>query len=173
MDIEPFLIASSLILVISQRLVRRLCEKCKKQQAPEKDLVSRLGLTPEQASKITFYEPGGCDECLQTGYRGRLPLFEVMTVDDELAKLIIQRVDATVIKEKSLEQGMTTLSSDGVRKIGLGLTTAEEVIAVAYAEEAEKEDVFKPEPEEGEEEPKEKSPGEATPSEEKKPPSEE
>jgi type IV-A pilus assembly ATPase PilB len=142
MGIEPFLIASSLIMVVSQRLVRRLCEKCKQKYTPEEDAIRRLGLTPEQASKITFYKPGGCDECLNTGYKGRAAIFEVMEVTDELAALIVERVDASVIKEKAIEQGMKMLAEDGVRNIEKGITTIDEVLSVAYIEEAEEEDTF-------------------------------
>ncbi len=142
MGIEPFLIASSLILIISQRLVRRLCEKCKKLYTPEPEMTARLGLTQEQASGITFYEPIGCDDCLETGYRGRLPIFEVMEIRDEIAKLVVERVDATVIRQKALELGMTLLVTDGVRNITAGKTTIEEILSVAFIEEAEEEEDF-------------------------------
>jgi type II secretory ATPase GspE/PulE/Tfp pilus assembly ATPase PilB-like protein len=138
MGVEPYLIASSLICVISQRLVRRLCEKCKKKYTPDAELISRVGISAEEAKKITFYTAVGCDDCLKTGYRGRLAVFEVMEVGDEIAKLIVQRADASVIREIALKQGMTLLGYDGIRNIKAGYTTIEEVLAVAYVDEAAK-----------------------------------
>lgn len=135
MGIEPFLIASSLACVISQRLVRKLCEHCKEAYVPDKEMLERVGLKPEEAKHITFYRAVGCDECLKMGYKGRLAVFEIMEINDELAKLIVQRVDATIIRRKALEQGMTLLGTDGLRQIKAGLTTIEEIIAVAYVEE--------------------------------------
>ncbi len=136
MGIEPFLIASSLICVISQRLVRRLCSACKESYSPDSELVKRIGIPSKVASGMKFYKPKGCDDCLKTGYKGRMPLFEVMEISDEIAKLIVQRVDATIIKEQAIKEGMTPLGIDGVRAIGQGLTSIEEVMAVAYIEEA-------------------------------------
>lgn len=136
MGIEPFLVASSLIMVVSQRLVRKLCTVCKVTYTPDKTIITRVGIAPKEAAAITFYKAVGCDECLGTGYRGRMPIFEVMEVNDEIAKLIVQRVDASVIKEKALELGMTLLGVDGIRCIAQGQTTIEEVMSVSYVEEA-------------------------------------
>lgn len=136
MGIEPFLIASALNCVISQRLVRRLCPKCKVAYKPTPDIISRIGLTQAEAEEITFYQAVGCDECLMTGYKGRLSMAEVMEVDDEIAKLIVQRVDASVIKQKAIERGMTLLGVDGLRNIKAGITSIEEVMSVSYVEEA-------------------------------------
>jgi general secretion pathway protein E len=135
MDVEPFLIASSVICIMSQRLVRRLCDKCKQSYTPTAEMISRLGITQEQASKITFYKAIGCDECINMGYKGRLAIFEVMEVTDAIARLIVERVDASVIKTKALEEGMKPLSTDGFRCIKDGVTTIEEVLSVAFAEE--------------------------------------
>lgn len=133
MEIEPFLIASSLNAVISQRLVRRLCNKCKKQYEPTPEMVNRLGITKTQAKQITFYEAVGCDDCFNNGYKGRLAIFELMEVSEAITRLIIERVDASVIKAKAIEEGMTTLAADGLRAIKAGITTIEEVLSVAYA----------------------------------------
>jgi type II secretory ATPase GspE/PulE/Tfp pilus assembly ATPase PilB-like protein len=135
MGIEPFLIASTLVCVISQRLVRRLCPKCKAVYEPSKEMLGRIGLTAADAQSITFYQPVGCEECLKTGYRGRLPVFEIMEVTDKVARLIVQRVDASIIAQEALASGMTSLGTDGVRNIKAGLTSIEEVLAVAYVEE--------------------------------------
>ncbi len=131
MGIEPFLIASSIVIVIAQRLVRILCEKCKAQYTPSEELMKRLGISAEEAKSITFYEPKGCDECGQTGYKGRMPIFEVMRMTDAIAKLTMERADTSQIKKQAIADGMTLLVQDGVRRIKEGLTTIEEVLAVA------------------------------------------
>lgn len=135
MGVEPFLIASSLICVISQRLVRRLCPKCKEKYTPTPEILSRVGITQKEASEITFYRAVGCDECLQMGYKGRLAIFEIMEINDEIAKLIVQRIDATVIQQRAIAQGMVLLGYDGIRNIKAGLTSIEEVLSVAHVEE--------------------------------------
>ncbi|MFC1894617.1 type II secretion system ATPase GspE [Candidatus Dependentiae bacterium] len=136
MGIEPFLIASSLVCVMSQRLIRKLCDKCKQPYQPDKEMLSKIGLTSAQAAGITFYKAVGCDECINVGFKGRLAIFEVMSIDDEIAHLIVERVDSSVIKRKALEKGMTTLGQDGIRYIKEGKTTIDEVLSVAFIEEA-------------------------------------
>jgi general secretion pathway protein E len=135
MGVESYLIASSLICVISQRLVRKLCDSCKEKYIPDAEMIKRLGLHAEEATKIIFYRAKGCDDCLKMGYKGRLAIFEIMEIDERISKLIVQRADATVIRRKALEQGMKLLSADGIRQIKAGTTTIEEVLTVAYAEE--------------------------------------
>lgn len=135
MGVEPFLIASSLACVISQRLVRRLCQNCKEKNTPTPEMIKRIGLTQQEAKNITFYKPKGCEECLQTGYRGRLALFEIMEINDPIARLIVTRADASLIKQKALEQGMTQLGADGLRRIKDGDTTIEEVLTAAFVDE--------------------------------------
>lgn len=136
MGIEPFLIATSVICVISQRLVRTLCEKCKEKYTPEEEMIRRLGLSLQEAKDITFYKAVGCEDCLSTGYRGRASIFEVMEVNDELSKLIVQKVDASILNKKAMELGMTLLGLDGIRNIRAGKTTIEEIMSVSYVEES-------------------------------------
>lgn len=131
MGIEPFLISSTIVAVLAQRLVRKLHDACKKAYKPPKDLIARLGLTQAQADKITFYEPGGCDDCLQLGYKGRLAIFEVMAMTSGLSKLTVERADTNVLEAQAKEDGMSTLLQDGVKKIAAGLTSIEEVLTVA------------------------------------------
>lgn len=135
MGIEPFLIASSVVSILAQRLVRRLCDKCKKSYQPDADVLKLLGISPEQAQKITFYKAVGCDECNQTGYKGRLAIFEIMLMTNDIAQLTMEKADTTIIRKQALKDGMTTLVQDGVRKIAAGLTTPEEVLRVATSEE--------------------------------------
>jgi general secretion pathway protein E len=134
MGVEPFLISSSVVMVVAQRLVRRLCPKCKKAYEPNLELLERIGLSQAEAKKITFYEPVGCEECNNTGYRGRLAIFEVMEMTAAIAKLTMERADTGVIRDQAVKDGMTLLIHDGLRRIKDGLTTIEEVIAVATLE---------------------------------------
>jgi general secretion pathway protein E len=134
MGVEPFLIASSVAMIIAQRLVRKLCPKCKQAYTPEVDLLRRLGVSPEEAQKIIFYKSVGCSDCIQTGYQGRLALFEVMEMTAGTAALAMKRADTALIRTQAIKDGMTLLVQDGVRKIALGLTTVEEVLAVATME---------------------------------------
>lgn len=135
MGIEPFLIASSVLAVMAQRLVRQLCNACKKPYSPSLEMLESIGLTLAQAQGITFYQAVGCDECGGTGYKGRLAIFEVMAMSPEVAKLTVERADASVIRRQATAEGMTLLIQDGQRKIKEGLTTIEEVVRVAAAQE--------------------------------------
>lgn len=163
MGVEPYLIASTLICVVAQRLVRRLCDKCKKQYQPPQEMIERLGLNPEDIGQITFHEPGGCDECLQSGYKGRLPIFEIMEIVDELRPLVVQGADASIIRQKAKELGVTFLLDDGIRRIKEGITSVDEILSVAFAEGkplAEKVDFPKAPGDEGGQGEKEKKQGE-------------
>jgi general secretion pathway protein E len=134
MGIEPFLIASSVVMVVAQRLVRKLCPLCKKEYQPNLELLERIGLSAKEAKEIKFYAPVGCDECNQTGYRGRVAIFEIMEMTSAIAKLTMDRSETGVIREQALKDGMIPLIKDGLRRIKDGLTTIEEVLAVATIE---------------------------------------
>ena len=134
MGIEPFLIASSVTAILAQRLVRRLCESCKRPYQPDASSLAALGITPEQAKKITFYQAVGCLKCMNSGYSGRLPIFEIMQMTSGVAQLVVQRADALKIKEQAIKDGMTLLLQDGILKIEAGITTIEEVLSVASAD---------------------------------------
>lgn len=135
MGIEPFLIASTIVAVVAQRLVRKLCPDCKQVYSPEAGVLARLGITAEQAKTIKFYKAVGCENCLNTGYKGRLAIFEVMLMTPDIAKLTIDRADSSIVQNQAVKDGMTLLVQDGIRKIALGLTTIEEVLAVATSNE--------------------------------------
>lgn len=135
MSVEPYLISSSLACVVAQRLVRALCAACKEQFQPNQELFERLGMPAD--SQGTFFKAKGCAECHASGYKGRLAIFEVMEITDELAALILNNSDASTLRKTAIANGMTTLSQDGIRKIKLGLTTIEEVLSVAFSTEAE------------------------------------
>ena len=137
MGVEPFLISSTIICVIAQRLVRRLC-KCKQSYTPTDEQLLSISLKPEDVKSITFYKPVGCPECNETGYKGRAAIFEVMSMSNAIAKLTIDRVDSRIIRQKAVEEGMSLLLDDGVKKVKEGITTIEEVLSVAVAKEEEK-----------------------------------
>lgn len=134
MGIEPFLIASSVTCVIAQRLVRKLHD-CKAAYQPDAAILKRLGLTAESSKGITFYQPKGCSDCANTGYKGRIALFEIMEMNPEIAKLTMEKSNANLITQAAVKSGMTLLVQDGIAKIKLGLTTIEEVLSVATAQE--------------------------------------
>ncbi len=133
MGIEPFLIASSVIGVLAQRLVRVVCPKCKEQYTPPRDAVGRLGIELDSDTKITFYRGRGCDFCRGTGYKGRLGVYELMVVTDRVRDLVLQKSSAHVLREAAMDSGMKTLKDDAVAKILLGQTTLEECLRVIYA----------------------------------------
>ena len=133
MGVEPFLVASSVTLIEAQRLVRKLCTKCREPFEPGKALLERLELGP--SSNATFFKAAGCRACNQTGYRGRMGIIEVFQVDEHVRELVVTRAPSWQIKEHAVKHlGMTPLRQDGIKKAGLGLTTLEEVIAVTTEE---------------------------------------
>ncbi|HSW76776.1 MAG TPA: ATPase, T2SS/T4P/T4SS family, partial [Candidatus Saccharimonadales bacterium] len=134
MGFEPFLIASSVTAILAQRHVRKLCEHCKRKYDPPANLLHALGITPQQAKQITFYQAVGCSRCMNSGYAGRLPIFEIMQMTPGVAQLVVQRADALKIKEQAIKDGMTLLLQDGISKIEAGVTTIEEVLSVASAD---------------------------------------
>jgi general secretion pathway protein E len=134
MGVEPFLIASSVVMVIAQRLVRKLCPECKKAFHPNVELLEKIGVSAKEAKEIKFFEPGGCEECNNTGYRGRVAIFEVMEMTAAIAKLTMERSETGIIREQAMKDGMVPLIKDGLRRIKDGLTTIEEVLAVATME---------------------------------------
>ena len=130
MGIEPFLVTSSVIAIIAQRLVRVLCPHCKEEYVPDKESLANLGLNKSVLKDNTFYRKKGCNLCMQTGFRGRTAIFEIMTVDDEIKKLVLKTSDANQINELAVKMGMITLQKDGIQKVMNGITTTEEVLRV-------------------------------------------
>ena len=130
MGIEPFLVTSSIIAIIAQRLVRMLCPHCKEIYVPDEETLSNLGLDKSVLLNNIFYSKRGCNLCMQTGFRGRTAIFEIMIVDDEIKRLILKTSDANQINELALKRGMITLQKDGIDKVLAGLTTTEEVLRV-------------------------------------------
>lgn len=134
MDIEPFLIASTVDIVMAQRLCRRICPKCrKKMELPEEamlEMKKELGpLWPKKV--ITLYQGAGCNECNKTGYTGRIGIYEVVTITERIARMILERETADMIEKQAVSEGMIKMKQDGFLKVVEGITTLEEVLRVA------------------------------------------
>src|SRR5687768_75832 len=128
MGIEPFLVASSLNLVCAQRLVRRVCTNCKIEDDVPPPALEQIGFTSDLAAKVKPKKGKGCEKCNKTGYKGRVGLYEVMEITDELRELILVGASALELRRKAIEEGMITLRGSGLRKITEGVTTIEEVL---------------------------------------------
>lgn len=133
MDIETFLISSSVIGVVAQRLVRVICEKCKEEYTPGKNVLSALNIEDnlKKDGKIKLYRGAGCSFCKNTGYYGRTSIYELIVLDEEIRALIISKTSSNVIKDAAIKKGMKTLKDSGLEKVKQGITTLEEVIRVA------------------------------------------
>ena len=130
MGVEPFLISSSLLMVVAQRLVRKICPSCKSPIEIPVAALNRIGYTPGKEKIPVFYKGTGCKRCKDVGYKGRLGLFEVLEVDKNIQKLIIAKTTAEQIKSQAIKNGMYTLRDAGLEKARDGITTIEEVIRV-------------------------------------------
>ena len=130
--VEPYLVSSSLISVLAQRLVRRICPDCKQAYDPPAHELRDLGIMTDGTP--TFYVGSGCAKCFETGYRGRTGIYEMMVVNEDIREMIYNRESAGVIKKKALEYGMQTLRMDGARKAAAGITTIAEVLRVTQSD---------------------------------------
>ncbi len=133
MGVEPFLVASSVTLIEAQRLVRKLCVKCRAHIEPPKQLLERLGIQPSKDA--AFYKPVGCRHCSNSGYHGRMGIIEVIQIDEHIRDLVVSRAQSWEIKNYAVKElGMITLHQDGLKKAEKGLTTLEEILAVTTEE---------------------------------------
>ena len=128
MGIEPFLVATSVNLICAQRLVRRICKDCKEEIQLPAQALAEIGFPIEEAGKVRLYKGRGCPNCNNTGYRGRVGLFEVMEITDELRELILSGASAMELRRKAMEEGMITLRMSGLQKLRDGQTSVEEVV---------------------------------------------
>jgi len=131
MGVEPFLIASSVIGILAQRLVRTICKECKEEYTPSKEALRDIGL---EEGKIKFYRGKGCPKCMNTGYRGRLGIFELLIPDEKIRRLTVAKSSREEIRKQAQVSGMGMLKEDGIRKIQEGLSTIEEVLRVTHEE---------------------------------------
>jgi type IV pilus assembly protein PilB len=128
MGVEPFMISASLEGILAQRLIRKICPKCRTPYEPNEAVLSQLGLSPHDIGDKNFYYGKGCEACNHTGYKGRKGIYELLDVTDPIRELINQRSPSVVLRQKAIELGMQTLRQDGLRSIYDGETTIEEVL---------------------------------------------
>ena len=128
MGIEPFLVASSLNLVCAQRLVRRVCTNCKVEDEIAPAALEQIGFDAKAAKSVKPKKGTGCEKCNKTGYKGRVGLYEVMEINDELRELVLIGASSLELKKKAVEHGMITLRASGLQKLRDGVTTLEEVL---------------------------------------------
>jgi type IV pilus assembly protein PilB len=133
MGVEPFLVTAALNIIVAQRLVRRICEKCKEKMPLNPDLLGSLGLGEEDEG-LEVYKGAGCVPCRSTGYKGRLALYEIMVMTDSLRDKVLEGVSSNQLKQLAIAESMVTLRQSGIRKIHEGLTTAEEVLSTTAAD---------------------------------------
>ncbi len=128
MGIEPFLVATSVNIIQAQRLIRRICAGCKEEAHYPIEALVEIGFSPEEAAELKLFKGAGCETCLQTGYKGRVGLYETMEINDELRELIIIGASSIELRRKAIESGMITLRGSGLAKLRQGITTVEEVV---------------------------------------------
>jgi len=134
LGVQPFLVASSVRAITAQRLVRRLCAHCKQPGELSETELRALRIEPGQLSEAQVMKPVGCDRCRQIGYKGRMGLFEIFEIDDDVRHMINRRSPTLLLRKRARELGMRTLREDGVRKVMAGLTSAEEVISITVGD---------------------------------------
>ncbi len=134
MGIEPYLLASTLNLIVAQRLIRKICDRCKEPITLNEEILKRLKIDPKQTKDAVFYHGKGCNTCGGTGYSGRLPIFEFLVMDNDIREKLIVGANESQIRATSRQKGYGGLLESGVSKIFQGLTTAEEVLRVAFTE---------------------------------------
>jgi type IV pilus assembly protein PilB len=132
MGVEPFLVASSVILIMAQRLLRRICVHCKAPVVVPANALVDIGLTAEEAASIICYKGNGCEVCSATGYKGRIAIYEVMPLNPELRDRVLSGASALEIKREAIQQGTQTLRMSGLEKLKEGITTVEEVVRVTF-----------------------------------------
>jgi len=132
MDVDPFLVATSVILVAAQRLVRRICSNCKEEVSMTAAALCNMGFSEEDAGSVKIYAGRGCAKCNNTGYKGRIALYEVMPVSDTVREMIFAKATASDVRRQAIEEGMVTLRQSGLIKIKQGITTMEEVFKETF-----------------------------------------
>jgi type IV pilus assembly protein PilB len=132
--VQPFLVATSIRAIMAQRLVRRLCLNCRERGRLSSSELRALHIQDSQLNEATVMRPVGCDRCRQTGYKGRIGIFQIFEIDDEVRHMVNARASTTSLRQRARELGMRTLREDGVRKVLAGLTSAEEVISITVGD---------------------------------------
>ena len=134
MGVEPFLVTASVNLILAQRLLRKICTDCKAVVDVEKEVLVEAGMSEQEAETAEASEGAGCRMCNDTGYKGRIALYEVMPLSDELKECVLQGYSSIELKREAIRLGMQTLRQAGLKKLALGLTTLEEVLRVTRSD---------------------------------------
>lgn len=134
MGVEPYLLASTVNLIIAQRLVRRICERCKRPVNMDPEVLQRLNIGGDISKDVVFYHGTGCEACGHTGYLGRLPIFEFLVMDKEVRQAMVEGASETQIRAISRRKGYQGLFESGIKRVMEGLTTAEEVLSATFTE---------------------------------------
>jgi type II secretory ATPase GspE/PulE/Tfp pilus assembly ATPase PilB-like protein len=132
--VRPFLVSAAVRAMMAQRLVRKVCANCKQPSELDPAECSSLGIEPAQLGAATVMKGAGCERCKGSGYKGRMGIFEIFVVDDEVRHMINQQANTIELRKRAREMGMRTLREDGIRKVLSGITTAEEVISATMAD---------------------------------------
>jgi type IV pilus assembly protein PilB len=135
MGIEPILVASSVLLVVAQRLLRAICRNCKQEEEVSKETLLQLGIKSDDTGNIKFYKGRGCDACSNTGYKGRVAIYEMMPMTKNIKELILNGGTTAELKMEAVKSGMDTLRVSGLKKVVQGISTLEEVLRVTVGEE--------------------------------------
>jgi type IV pilus assembly protein PilB len=134
MGIEPFLVSASLILIAAQRLARKICQECKEEEKIPVAALRQLGFSEEEAEQAKCYKGKGCQVCNGSGYKGRIALYEVMPVGQEIKEMVLEGASADELKKTAVRLGMKTLRMSGLTKVTEGVTTIEEVMRVTFGD---------------------------------------
>ena len=134
MGIEPFLVSSSVILILAQRLARKICPQCKIEDKVPVTALLKLGFAEDEAKDIKCFKGKGCPLCNNSGYKGRVALYEVMTVKDEIKELILEGASAQELKKVAIRLGIKTLRKSGLNKVKEGVTSIDEVLRVTFGD---------------------------------------
>jgi type IV pilus assembly protein PilB len=134
MGIEPFLVASSVLLIVAQRLLKKICQNCKEPEKLPMEVLLRAGLTEQEATGITSYKGKGCEMCNKTGYKGRIALYEVMVIKPNIRELILRGASTDELKAQAIQNGMLTLRMSGLAKLREGITSLEQVLSVTLGD---------------------------------------
>jgi type IV pilus assembly protein PilB len=130
MGVDGFLVASSVNVIVAQRLVRKMCPFCRREIEPDREMLSRLGMSAEDMVDATIYEPVGCSECNESGYKGRCGVYEVLEMTSEMQELVLEGRSVLEIRNLAIEQGMMTLRDSALYKLKHGITSVQEVMRV-------------------------------------------
>lgn len=134
MGIEPFLVSSAVILILAQRLARRICQQCKEEEKLTVPALIKLGFPPEKAETVKCYTGKGCPACNNLGYKGRVALYEIMPIKEEIRELILEGASTSEIKKTAISLGTKSLRMSGLSKIEEGVTSVEEILKVTFGD---------------------------------------